>query len=442
MKIDTTVVAPTSQIGRSLRRTLLIGGVVSGAFFFCFGGWAAWAPLSGSAVARGFISPEGNRRVVQHLEGGIVQRLMVKNGKMVTAGEPLVELDSSLARAKYHSVLKEYRANLSRHARLIAERKGDHDITFPGEEWGNDASEIARDMFDAERELFFSRLEAREAQRRILRQRIVQLNDEIAGIEAQIASQTHQFNLIRKERKGIEGLVDRGFERKPRLLALQREESETEGARAANQAALARARSKIGETEIEITSLNSKHREDVEAQHSEVRAKLAKLSEELRASVDVLKRTVIRAPISGIAMKMRVHTEGGVVGAGETILDIVPSDEELLIEVRIMPNDIDEVRAGLPARIVLTGYSVRNTPQLHGSVRSVSADRLVDDKTGEVYYRGLVELPIEHVRQVAPQISLKPGMPADVMIMTGERTLLDYLVEPLTSSFRQSFNES
>lgn len=433
---------PADRLQHTLRRTLLVGGIVVGVFFVGFGGWAAWAPLTGAAVAQGFISPEGNRRQVQHLEGGIVERLLVRNGSVVVAGQPLVRLDASLARAKYHSVLKEHRSVLSRHARLVAERQGEHEMVFPTEDWGDRDVEIGRKLFAAEQELFHSRRLARETKRRILRQRIVQLEDEITGIEAQIESQTRNLGLVHKELRGIAGLVEKGFERRPRLIALQREETDVMGARAGNKAALARAQSKIGETEIEITSLESTHREEVETSLSEVQAKLARLREEMRAARDILDRTVITAPVSGIVMKLRIHTEGGVLSAGDQVLDIVPSDEQLLIEARISPRDIDEVRAGLPAKVVLTGYSQRNTPQLHGAVRDVSADRMVDEKTGEFYYQARIELPAGHVAAVAPQVTLKPGMPADVMVVTGRRTLLDYIVEPVTSSFRNSFNES
>lgn len=433
---------PTAAIGRSLRRTLWIGSAIASAFFVGFGGWASLAPLSGAAVASGVVSPEGNRRVVQHLEGGIVRKLLVRDGSIVTAGQPLVKLDANITRAKYDSVLKEYRTNLAKHARLIAERGGADDMIFPADEWGSKDSDVAREMFAAERHLFFTRLESREKQREILEQRIVQLQDQIAGYKAQIASQTRQLSLVREEAKGIRVLVNKGHERKPRLLALQRAEAEIVGARAGNKSAVARALSEIGEVQARIESLDSTHRAEVETQLSEVQAKLAKLREEMRAAVDVLNRTVITAPVSGTVMRMRTHTLGGVITAGEAILEIVPSGEELIINARISPTDVEQVHPGLAARVVLTGYSQRNMPKLEGEVLSVSADRLTDKGTGEVYYRARVKLPAEHVRKIAPHVTLKPGMPVEVMVVTAERTLLDYLIEPVTASFRKSFNEN
>lgn len=433
---------PTAAIGRSLRRTLWIGSAIASAFFVGFGGWASLAPLSGAAIASGVVSPEGNRRVVQHLEGGIVRKLLVRDGSIVTAGQPLVKLDANITRAKYDSVLKEYRTNLAKHARLIAERGGADDMVFPADEWGSKDSDVAREMFAAERHLFFTRLESREKQREILEQRIVQLQDQIAGYKAQIASQTRQLSLVREEAKGIRVLVNKGHERKPRLLALQRAEAEIVGARAGNKSAVARALSEIGEVQARIESLDSTHRAEVETQLSEVQAKLAKLREEMRAAVDVLNRTVITAPVSGTVMRMRTHTLGGVITAGEAILEIVPSGEELIINARISPTDVEQVHPGLAARVVLTGYSQRNMPKLEGEVLSVSADRLTDKGTGEVYYRARVKLPAEHVRKIAPHVTLKPGMPVEVMVVTAERTLLDYLIEPVTASFRKSFNEN
>jgi HlyD family secretion protein len=432
----------TALLGRSLRRTVVAGAAIAGLFFIGFGGWAAWAPLSGAAVASGVISPEGKRRSVQHLEGGIVHKLLVRNGSVVTAGQPLVELDANIVRARYDAQIEEYRMHLARQARLIAERNEASDVTFPAEQWGQYKADYGRQTFAAERDLFFSRREAREGQKQILHQRIAQHRDEIQGLEEQIASQATQLALIAEETNGIKDLVDKGHERRPRLLALQRTTAEISGARAGNRAAVARALSVIGETEARLNSLESDRREEIETQLSEVQANLAKKREELRATRDILDRTVIVAPVSGTVAELRVHTVGGVIAAGGEVLDIVPSGEELLIDARISPADIDEVRDGLPARVIMTGYSMRTTPTLEGRVRKVSADRIVDPRNGEPYYLARIELPAEHIRDVAPHVSLKPGMPADVMIMTGDRTLLDYLIEPITASFRKSFNEN
>lgn len=432
----------TATLGRSLRRTVLAGASIAGLFFIGFGGWAAWAPLSGAAVASGVISPEGKRRSVQHLEGGIVHRLLVRNGSEVTAGQALVELDANIVRARYDAQIEEYRMNLARQARLIAERNEAPDVTFPAEQWGEYKGESGRQMFAAEWDLFFSRREAREGQKQILHQRIAQHQDEIGGLEEQIKSQATQLALIRQETDGIRELVEKGHERRPRLLALQRATAEISGARAGSRAAVARALSVIGETEARLASLDSDRREEIETQLSDVQANLARLREERRATRDILDRTVIVAPVSGTVVELRVHTVGGVIAAGGEVLDIVPSGEELLIDARVSPADIDEVREGLPARVILTGYSMRTTPTLEGKVRSVSADRIVDPRTGEAYYLARIELPAEHIREVAPHVSLKPGMPADVMIMTGNRTMLDFLLAPITASFRKSFNEN
>lgn len=433
---------PAEAIRRSLRRTVMAGVAITAMLFLGLGGWAAWAPLSGAAVASGVIGPEGQRRSVQHLEGGIVRELLVRNGSEVTAGQPLVALDANITRAKYHAQIEEYRTNLAKQARLTAERNGAPDMTFPAGLWGEVGEENGREAFEAERDLFFSRREARKGQKEILHQRIAQHRDEISGLEEQIKSQSTQLALIRQEADGIRELVERGHERRPRLLALQRTMAEISGARAGNRAAVARAMSVIGETRARLNSLDSDRREEVETQLGEVQAALARLREETRATIDVLDRTVITAPVSGTVAELRVHTVGGVIPAGGDVLDIVPSGEELLIDARIAPADIDEVRPGLPARVIMTGYSMRTTPTLEGTVRKVSADRIVDDRTGESYYLARIELPEEHVWTVAPHVSLKPGMPAEVMVMTGERTVLDFLVAPITASFRKSFNEN
>lgn len=433
---------PADAIGESLRRNLMVGAAIAGVFFVGFGGWAAFAPLSSAAVAPAVISPEGNRRTVQHLEGGIVEELLVHEGMSVEAEQPLLVLESNIAQASHDVLLKDFRSTLATQWRLLAERQKLDDIVMLQDDFEGQGDEEMRALFEAQRALFLSRRDAREKRKEVLQQRINQAEDEIKGLKGQIASQSTQLSLIKEETATVEQMLEKGYERRPRFLALKRSEAELGGALAGQRAAVAKALSGVAEAQAQIDSIETQHMEEVETQLTEISAKLAGLQEKLKAAQDVVTRTVIVAPVAGTVVELRARTVGGVVGPGAPILDIVPRDEQLLIDARVSPNDIEEVRPDMPARVVMTGYKQRNMPRLEGRVREVSADRIVDPRTSQIYYLARVELPAAQLRDVGPEMSLKAGMPAEVMIITGERTMLNYLLDPISSSFRKSFRES
>jgi HlyD family secretion protein len=429
------------SVDSSLHKTLWAGVVVVATFFGGVGAWTAYAPLSGAAVAPGVVSPDGERRAVQHLEGGIVQELLVHEGSTVEAGQPLIVLDPSASGANRDVLQKELRSNLAIRARLIAERDDLPKIAFPSE-LTDKASEETLTLVESQASLFARRREARQQKKKVLREQIAQHEKGIIGLETQLVFQTRQIDLVREEASGIAQLVEKGLERKPRLLALQRSEAEIGSLRAANQANAAKSRLAIAETLAQIEAVDTEHRHEVGAKLAEVEATLSGFRDKLRAAAHVVHRTTVLAPVSGTIVQLKANTIGGVVTAGQTILEIVPRDEELLVDARITPAHINEVHAGLPARVIMTGYNQRTTPPLLGRVRQVSADRLIDSRSGQPYYLARIELAASHVRDVAPHVIMKPGMPAEVMVITSERTLLDYLVEPLRTSIRRSFRES
>ncbi len=427
-------------LGRRLRGPVLLGVVLIAVLFGGLGGWSAVAPLASAAVAPGVISPDGSRRTVQHLEGGIIRRFMVSDGSRVAAGDPLVVLEDIGVRANRDARMNRHRTLRAIEARLLAEMTGADAITFPPELAAVADPEVAAVMAD-QTARFDARRRTHDGRKAILRQRIAQLDEEIAGLEAQIDSQDRQFELIRQEIGNVEQLIAQGLERLPRLLALQRAEAEITGARAGNRAAIARARQAIGETELQILDLDAQREDEVTEQLADVRAELAEVAEELRASEDVLARTVIAAPVAGTVVALQFHTVGGVIGPGEPILDIVPFEEDLLIDARVAPTDIDSVTAGLAAQVHLSAYRQRNLPQIQGRVREVSADRLVDEATGEPYFLARVEVDRTHLGEIAPDIELMPGMPAEVLILTGERTTLAYFLDPFVDTLRRGLRE-
>ncbi len=430
------------QLKRTLRWPVHVGLALMLAWFGGLGTWAATAPLAGAAIAPGVIGPVGSRRTVQHLEGGIIRELKVADGDRVAAGEPLLVLEDISARATRDAALARVRSLWAIEARLAAEATGAATIRFPDPlaEAADSDPDVAEAIAD-QRGRFDVRRRTQEGRKAILRQRIGQLEQEIAGLAAQIVSQDRQLSLIGHEIGNVEDMVDRGLERLPRLLSLQRQEAEISGDRAQNHAAIARARQAIGEAELEVLDLDARREDEVTDELSKVRAELAEVEEELRASEDVLARTILVAPIAGTVVDLRFHTDGGVVGPGEPILDIVPAEEDLVIEARVAPIDIDNVAPGQTAQVHLTAFRQRNLPRIDGTVRHVSADRLLDEGSNQPYFLARVEVDRERLAALGPGLDLVSGMPAEVMILTGERTALGYLTDPLIDTVRRSLRE-
>ena len=426
----------------SLRGPVLIGAAVVLLFCAGLGGWAAVAPLASAAIAAGVISPDGNRRTVQHLEGGIIREILVREGDRVAAGDPLVLLSDAQPQASHRFLMSQYRMLAATRSRLRAEQLAWETVAFP--DWLNavrDDPDVAA-LLETQAQLFRTRRQTLDGRTDILRRRIAQLQEEVVGLEAEIASQTTQLALIDDEIAGVARLVEQGLERRPRLLALQRTKAEIEGALAQNRAAIARAEQAIGETEMQILTVRVQRADETAAELNDVQTEMLTLEERLAASQDVLHRLAVTAPVGGTVMGLRYHSTGGVIGPGDPILDIVPFDDDLLVDVRVSPLDIDVVRPGLAAQVHLSAYPQRDLPRIEGTVRQVSADSFVDEATGQSYYLARVEVDRDRLASLDQHIDLLPGMPAEVMIYTGERTVLDYLLDPVMRTVRRSFRES
>lgn len=428
---------------RELQPPIAAGALVIALGLGGFGLWAALAPLAGAAIAPGVISPDGSRRTVQHLEGGIIERILVEDGTVVRPGEPIIVLQDIQARAA-HDVLQAHLYSLAAgRARLMAERAGSDDVDFP--KWLLEASSIDTTALDAvlvQRQLFYTRAQELANRRGILSQQIAQLHEEIAGLEAQIEADARQIALITDEIQGLEHLYRKGLASKTRLLALQRALSDIEGDRAERRARIARARQAIGQTELQIIAQATAMMNAANEELTRTQAELAETEQRLAASRDVLARTLIRAPTAGTVVELRFHTPGGVIRPGEPVLDIVPTDEDLLVDARISPLDIDVVAQGLPAQVILPAFKQRHTPRMEGRVRQVSADAIIDPRTGERYFQARIEVDSKQLAAVDPPIKLAAGMPAQVYIITGEHTVLDYLLQPLFDSLRRAFRET
>jgi HlyD family secretion protein len=426
-----------------LRRQIRAGVLVIGLFFGGLGWWAATAPLAGAAIAPGVVSPDGSRRTVQHLEGGIIRAILVDDGSVVRAGDPLIVLEDVQARAGFDVLQARFHTLAATQARLLAEQAGAAGVRFP--DWlVQAATDDARalEAMVAQRAMFDARAQALDDRKAILGRRIEQLREEIAGLEAQIRADARQIALIDEEIAGVEELYRKGLERKSRLLALQRARTDIEGDRAERRARIARAEQAIGETELQVIAQDTALLEAINEEASAVQFELAEVEQRLAASRDVLERTLITAPTAGTVVQLRFRTAGGVIRPGEPVLEIVPRDEELLVDARLAPLDIDVVRPGLPAQIVLPAFRQRHMPRVEGRVRRVSADAIADPQSGERYFEVQVEVDRARLAALAPEIELAPGMPAEVYITTGERTVLDYLLSPLYESLRRAFRET
>jgi HlyD family secretion protein/epimerase transport system membrane fusion protein len=431
-----------TSLWRLIRGPALAGIAVIVIFVGGFGAWGALAPIAGAAVAPGTVSPKGNRKTVQHLEGGIIAELRVAEGDLVREGDPIVVLQEIQARAGFEMLMDQRRMLEAHQARLLAEQAKRDAIAFPDRLLAESNDPKVRELLDAQVDLFEARRDIIGSLKAILNKRIGQLEEQIAGLEAEIGSQSRQLSLIQEELEGKKVLLDKGLIPKPEYLRLARLKEEIFGERAQNRSDVARARQSIGETELEIAKIDLEMQDQIAQQLTQVQSELAGVRERLSAQDDVLRRTVIVAPVSGRVLNLQFHTAGGVVRPGEAILDIVPQGADLVIEARVSPIDIDVVHPGQDAQVHLTAYGQRDLPIVMGTLRRVSADALTDENTGERFYTAMVEVPRAQLDAIPQEVELTPGMPAEVLILTGERTLFDYMTRPLVDAVRRGFRES
>jgi HlyD family secretion protein len=431
--------AHPESLWRLVRGPFLLGCAVIG---FCVIGLAAWggaAPLAGAAIATGQVVVESYRKTIQHLEGGIVRGIAVADGDVVAPGDLLVRMDDTKARTNLDALQGRYYAARAQEARLTAERDEAAEIAFP-EELFKAKHPAAAEAVVGQRKIFLARRTWLAGQVAILKQQMGQLKEEISALEQQVESGTRQTALIREEIAGVEALVNKGLERKARLLALQRTTEEIGARRSDQLGQIARARQKIGEAELQITDLQNKQVNEIMRDLRSTQDDLFDLTEKMAAARDVLERTMIHAPMGGVVVNRRVHTVGGVVNPGDALLEIVPQKEELIIEAHVRMDDIDQVRPGLPVQVRLTAYKQRWTPTVEGTVRTVSADRLQDSRSGDAFFIARIGVDPDSLAQL-PGVELYPGMPADVLIVTQARTALDYMLSPITASFAHAFRE-
>lgn len=409
---------------------------------FVFGGlWAACAPITSAAVATGKVVIDSNKKSIAHMQGGIVAEFMVKEGDVVKKGDPLVRLDDTQAKAAYDIYTSQMRTALAAEARLKAERDSADTIVFPEEIWKlGDEAEVQK-VIDSESKLFDYRRRAVNGEVDVLNQRVKQFEDEIKALESQEKAAGDQLRLINEEISTVNKLMEKGQALKPRLLQLKRAAAELEGQRGQHLAMIARAGQSIGENQIAILNLTNENMSKVVDELKKTQSQIADLRERITATRDTLERILITAPDNGRVTGLEFHTVGGVIPPNSTILFIVPQEEQMTVEAYILPQDIDVVTEGLDATVRLTAYKVRTVPTIEGKVTYVSADRFDDPKSNTSYYKAYIKLDKVYMDKLASHIELKPGMPAEVHIVTGHKTPLSYLFDPLTNYFGRAWKE-
>lgn len=406
-----------------------------------FGTWAALAPLTTGAMALGTVHLEGERKTVQHLEGGIVKEILVKEGDEVEAGQVLIRLDGTLAKANLAALSADYYSLLAQGGRLQAEKRLADKVVFPGALFEQIKDPEINELVSGEAALFEVRKTSLNDQLNILAATAQEHEDEIKGLISQRQATQTQLIHIRDELDAVDILYKKGLIDKPRLLALKRTAAGLEGKVGELDATISRVRQQIGETKLRAVAVRTKRLEEVSAQLQQVHARTLQVLEKLTASRDSVARLDVQAPRAGRVVDLKVHTTGGVITPSLPILDIVPKDDRLIVLAQINPLDIDVVAPGLEAQVQLSAYSMRSTPPLPGRVLQVSADRMQDKTTGLAYYIARVEVDADALNRLEG-VELYPGMPASVQIVTGTRTPMDYLLAPLQAGLRNAWLEN
>jgi HlyD family secretion protein len=432
--------APPGSPRDSIHRHLLTGGLIVLLLAFGVGGWAATTQIAGALIAQGSVVVDSNVKKVQHPTGGVVGKLNVQDGDRVKAGDILVQLDDTITRANLAIVTKGLDELAARKARLEAERDGADSLTFPPALLARASEPSVAVALNNERKLFELRRSARLGQKAQLNQRITQLQDEIRGLTAQQEAKAREITLIGKELEGVRELWKNNLVQITRLTALERDAARLEGERGQLMAAVAQAKGKISETELQVIQIDQDLSSEVAKDMREVDAKSGEYVERKVAAEDQLKRIDIRAPQDGFVLESKVHTVGGVIPAGDAIMLIVPETDNLMVEAKVNPHEIDQVQVGQTAVLRFSAFNLRTTPEINGTVTRVSADTTTDQRTGQSYYTTRIAMPKKEIARLG-DVKLIPGMPVEAFVQTGERSVMSYLMKPLQDQFMRAFRE-
>ncbi len=423
----------------SIRQHIIAVAIAAGFMVVSIGVMSAATEMAGAVIASGQLVVQSEVKKVQHPTGGVVKDLLIGNGSRVKGGDVVLRMDETVARANLAAVDKARWELEARQARLQAERDSSDDVQFP-ELLTEETDPTAAAIVAGERRFFHLRRDAAEGQKRQLREQIVQLTEQIAGLGDQLTAKKQETDFLDKELGGVQQLWDQRLVSINRLTSLQRDSARLLGERGQLTASIAQAKGKISETELKILQIDQDFRSDVARELAEVRAKLSETVEKQVAARDAADKLELRAPQDGLVHDLTVHTKGGVIGAGETIMTIVPDQDQLLVETHIAPQDIDQIRIGQTAMLRFTNFNQRTTPEIDGEVMRIGADVSRDDKAGASYFVVRIAIPQDQIAKLG-KTHLMPGMPVEVFVRTAERTMLSYLMKPLADQMQRAFRE-
>src|SRR5579871_1807813 len=434
------IAAPPTPLPR-LRGVIWTGNLLVFGFVLGLGTWSIFAPLESAAIASGTVESESSRKTIQHLEGGIVKAILVHDGDVVHARQTLIKLDDTKPRAELQGLRVQLWDAMAREARLRAEQQGLQDVHFADElETAQTQGPSVKAILAGQKNIFEARRQALQSQVAVIREKMAQVDQEIVGLRAQELSAVKRGEIVREEVATVTMLVNKGFERRPRLLSLEREMTDIEGRRGETAAQISRAEQVISEARTTLLKLENDRQSEIAQSLRDTENQILQLRERIHAANDQVLRTDVQAPEDGVVTDLRIHTPGGVVGAGAPLLDLVPQNDRLIITARVKPEDIDVVCVGLNAEVQLLAYSQRRVPRLKGTVTHVSADRLLDKRTDQPYYAAKIRVADERTAELNG-IQVIPGMPSQVFIMTGRSTVALYALRPLLDSFSSAFRE-
>lgn len=435
MTVDTK-----SPFSTTINRYLFAGLATCAFLVGVVGALAATISISGAVIAHGLLAVSSNVKRIQHPTGGVISEIAIKEGSKVEVGDLLIKLDPTVTQANLAIVansLDEYWVRLSR---LEAERDGVSTIRLPVAFKDRENDPEVQRLMQEENTVFELRANSRSGLKKQLRERITQLGQEVQGQEEQQAAKRREMDLIKKELDAVKTLWDQKLVSVQRVAALEREEARLDGEYGARTAAIAQAKGKVAEIELQIIQIDEDLRSDVAKEISDLQAKISEASERKTAAEDQLRRIEIRSPQAGVVHELVVHTIGGVIAPGETVMQIVPTEDDLAVEARIMPQDIDQVHKGQEAIIRLSAFSQQTTPELKGKLEQLAVDLTVDKQTGGAFYLARLSIPREELARLE-KLSLTAGMPAEVFFETGDRTMLSYIVKPLRDQIDRAFRE-
>lgn len=433
--------ADDAELERTVQRPMMIGGLL--VFILAIGLliWAAVFKISGAVMAPGVVKVENNSKTLSRLESGVVREILVREGQKVVRGQPLLRFDDTQTKAAvdiFQGVVDSSNAQI---ARFNAEAVNASDISFPPDLIRRSADPQVAALLASQRALFENRMMLYRSQSMVLNSQAQQLGSQISGMQIQAQSIDDQAKLVKEELDGVRELSRQGYAPNSRLLALERGAVQVKGQKGSMLAEMSRIRQAIGQVRLQIAQLEDRRQTEISDGIRAAQERLSDAAPKLRTVLEQQQQTEIRAPVTGYVFNLTQFTEGGVAGGGQTLMQIVPSNTQLVIAAEVLPRDIADVRLGMPARVTLMGFNPRTVSPVEGKVTLVAADARVNEKSGSSYFMVEVTVPAAELAKAGPNVHLAPGMQASVAIVTGQRTILDYLLEPFTDSMRSALKE-